>query len=200
MRHVAQLMLLLGAVGCRPAHALGPATQPMPWFASRLGEPCSEESTWNGGVEHCTAGRISYVIRTNAHQLITGRAPGRGCCSWGVPCREYGFEPVEQGPRLAVPSRHLATRTLARSFRSVNEERVYVDGAHLWFVGVYEVGINCYRGTIVVADRRLLSKKDRDSIRKLLSLAHGVDLDDDSELERALKALPSVLPGSHGSI
>jgi hypothetical protein len=89
---------------------------------------------------------------------------------------------------------------LTRDHDDVNEERVYVDGAHLWFVSVYEAGVNCHRGGILVADRRLLSEEDRKFIRQQLSVDDRVDLDDDAALERALKALPPLPPGRTESI
>lgn len=175
----------------------------MPWFAARLGEPCSADLAWDGGFERCELGKISYVVRRSAHYLVTGVLPGGGCCHWGVPCRDSraGAGPsVESSPPLDFPRHRLVTRTLCRRGRDVDEQRVYVDGALLWIVGVYEVGINCGHGIIVIADRRLLSARDRETLREILTLAPEVDLDDDAGLERALWELPSLPPGAGGCI
>ncbi len=55
-------------------------------------------------------------------------------------------------------------------------------------------------GVIVIADRRLLSARDRETLREILTLAPEVDLDDDAGLERALWELPSLPPGARGCI
>jgi hypothetical protein len=71
-----------------------------------------------------------------------------------------------------------------------DEQRFYTDGAQLWFVGIFEKGINCHEGMIFVADRRFLTQADRTYLRKLISVNDWVDLDNDDELERALKRTP----------
>jgi len=191
MRHFIPLILILEGVGCSgSARVLNPPSQPPSWFAARLGVPCSDDMTWSGGLEHCSAGKVSYVIRTHVHYLITGKAPGEGCCTWGVPCRRYGEDPVDQTPRMQFPPRHLGTRTLVGSRGYADEQRFYTDGALLWVVGIFEKGINCHEGTILIADRRLLTQADRVYVRNLISVDDSVDLDKDEELERAIKPAP----------
>ncbi|HOU90406.1 MAG TPA: hypothetical protein PLU22_05140 [Polyangiaceae bacterium] len=203
MGRVARGILILGVAACaRQAPALAPPSGPLPWFAARLGEPCAADLDWDGGFELCELGKISYVVRNNAHYLVTGVLPGGGCCQWGVPCRDPGAGPsVESSPSLDFPRRRLVTRTLCRHGRDVDEQSVYVDGAHIWIVGVSEVSFTvCREGVVVLADRRLLSARGRETLRALLSLAPGVDLDDDAALERALRELPSLPPGAGGCL
>jgi hypothetical protein len=197
LRTLAGAVLMLVAAGCaRPPVPLQPPREPLPWFAARLGEPCGADVEWGGGFERCADGRISLVVRTRAHYLITGQVPGEGCCTWGIPCRDpYLGASAEPSPPLRLPPRQLVHRTLSRSRGAVDEQSVHVDGALLWIVGIYEVSVNCRGGVIVVADRRLLSTADRELIYKLLTLDAKVDLDDDTELEAALRHLPSLPPG-----
>jgi hypothetical protein len=197
---IGAMVLGLAASACtRPASPLADPSTKLPWFAARIGEPCDTDIEWGGGDEHCTAGRISYVTRwgPGVHNLITGVVPSQGCCSYGVPCRQ-SWEPPAQSPTGALPPTLLATRTAARVGLDTDEQRIYVDGAYLWVVGVSEVSVSCRRGSILIADRRLLADADRTFVREVLDLEDPVDLDDDEALKRAVEALPSLPPGTNG--
>ena len=167
-----------------------------PIFATHLGQRCAGDITSAGRLEHCTAGRISYVLVADVHDLITGRP--HHTCHEASPGK-WSCEPDQQEiERVTLPSRLLGSVTVARDRDLVDEQRVYSDNARLWIVVVLEVMQQFPGGTIVIADRRLLADEDRASLRDLLHLSDEVDLDDDVELACALASLPSLPAGQNG--
>ncbi len=70
----------------------------------------------------------------------------------------------------------------------------------VWIVAVSEVSVNCYRGTVLIADRRLLSDEDGQFLCNVVNVDDRIDLDSNEELRQALEALPSLRSGENGHV
>jgi len=196
------LLLRIGACSAGPnshgganhATASYRPTTPLPAFATALGLPCGDD--WEAGslYARCGRGQRVSVAEFNDYEAVTGKN-FRYCAGIIRPgfCNQYA-DSTESPEHFEYPSTPLAEVTYARSGHQVNKTVLYVDGPYLWLKIVVEVKQQFPSASLMIADRRLLSEKDRAFLNRALGFDATVDIDDDLALRRSVATLQKTSP------